>query len=136
QWADPAGVRWYLATFLKEPRGADFMNSASTVPEWPMLISRALIAAIGLLLVPLSARVVERRVRGYSPAVDWAQLPSSDQSRDASADWTARPLPASQQSVPGFWGTAWSMLALELRSLVRSPGVWIFGPLIILQVVT
>jgi ABC-type transport system involved in multi-copper enzyme maturation permease subunit len=136
QWGDPAGVRWYLTTFLKEPRGADFMNSASTVPEMPMLLSRFVFALIGLTGVPLSARVVQRRLRGTSPAIDLATLPSSDLSRDPATDWTPRPLPVSQQAVPGFGSTAWAMLALELRALVRSPGVWIFGPLIILQVVT
>ena len=136
QWGDPAGVRWYLTTFLKEPRGADFMNSASTVPEMPMLLSRFVFALIGLTGVPLSARVVQRRLRGTSPAINLTTLPSSDLSRDPATDWTPRPLPVSQQAVPGFWSTAWAMLALELRALVRSPGVWIFGPLIILQVVT
>ncbi|MFN8858361.1 MAG: ABC transporter permease/M1 family aminopeptidase [Planctomycetaceae bacterium] len=136
QWGDPAGVRWFLATFLKEPRGADFLNTASTVPDTPMLASRAVFALLGMLSVPLSARVVRRRLRGTSPAIDLAQIPSSDLSRQGETDWTLRPLPASQQRLPGFWSTAWAMLALELRSLIRSPGVWIFGPLIILQVVT
>ena len=136
QWGDPAGVRWFLATFLKEPRGSDFLNSASTVPDTPMLVSRWVFALLGLLSVPLAARVVRRRVRGTSPVVDLAALPSSDLSRQNGEDWTVRPLPASQQTSPGFWSTAWAMLALELRALVRSPGVWIFGPLIILQVVT
>jgi len=136
QWGDPAAVRWYLVTFLKEPRGVDFMNSATTVPEIPMLLSRVGFALLGLLGVPLSARVIQRRLRGTSPAIDLASLPSSDLSRDTASDWTPRPLPVSRQSPPGFWSTAWAMLALELRALVRSPGVWIFGPLIILQVVT
>ena len=136
QWCDPAGVRWFLATFLKEPRGADYLNAASTVPELPMLISRLAITSVGLALVPLSGALVLRRVRGRSPRVDLATLPSSDFSRQSIEDWSHRPMPESAQTRPGFLATAGAFLGLELRSLIRSPGIWIFGPVIVLQVVT
>ena len=136
QWCDPAGVRWFLATFLKEPRGADFLNGASTVPEFPMLLSRLVMAGLGLALVPLSGELVYRRVRGQSPKVDPASLPASDLSRRSVEDWSPRAMPESIQKAPGFLPTTRAFFGLELRSLIRSPGIWIFGPLIILQVVT
>ena len=64
QWCDPAAVRWFLATFLKEPRGADFLNGASTVPEFPMLVSRLVMAGLGLALVP---RLLEARGLDATP---------------------------------------------------------------------
>ncbi|MFM8933003.1 MAG: hypothetical protein ACKOS8_14140, partial [Gemmataceae bacterium] len=136
QWCDPAGVRWFLATFLKEPRGADYLNGASTVPEIPMLASRLALAGLGLALVPLSGALVQRRVRGQSPRVDLASLPSSDLSRQTNEDWSRRAMPECVQQGAGFLATTRAFLGLELRSLIRSPGIWIFGPLIILQVVT
>ena len=136
QWCDPAGVRWFLATFLKEPRGADYLNGASTVPEIPMLLSRLVMAGLGLALVPLSGALVQRRIRGKSPRVNLASLASSDLSRQTNEDWSLRPLPETIQRAPGFLATTRAFLGLELRSLIRSPGLWIFGPLILLQVVT
>ncbi len=136
QWCDPAGVRWFLATFLKEPRGADYLNAVSIVPDIPMLLSRLAIAALGIVLVPLSGVLVQRRIRGKSPRVDLASLASSDLSRQTNEDWSLRPLPKSIRKAPGFISTTRPILALELGSLIRSPGIWIFAPLIVLQVVT
>ncbi len=136
QWCDPAGVRWFLATFLKEPRGADYLNAASTVPETLMLLSRLALAGAGLALVPMSGALVLRRVRGQSPRVDLRSLASIDISRQTVEDWCQRPLPETIQHAPGFLATTRAFLALELRSLIFSPGIWIFGPLIVLQVVT
>jgi ABC-type transport system involved in multi-copper enzyme maturation permease subunit len=136
QWGDPAGVRWFLMRFLKEPRGADYLNTASTVPDGPMLASRVMFALLGLLLVPMSGRLVGRRVRGTSPQIDLASLPASVPAPLAVDGWSPRPLPTSQRCRPGFWETTWAILALELRSLIRSPGIWIFGPLIVMQVAT
>ena len=136
QWCDPAGVRWFLATFLKEPRGADYLNAVSIVPDIPMLLSRLAIAALGIVLVPLSGVLVQRRIRGKSPRVDLASLASSDLSRQTNEDWSLRPLPKSLRKAPGFISTTRPILALELGSLIRSPGIWIFAPLIVLQVVT
>ena len=135
QWCDPAGARWFLATFLKEPRGADYLNNTSSMPDLSMLLSRVVISIVGLICVPLSAALVRRRVRGVSPKIDLKSLPSSDLSRAPAMEFRPQSLPASQQSIPGFLATTRTFLALELRSLIRSPGIWIFGPLIILQVV-
>jgi len=99
-----------------------------------MLLSRALFALLGLGLVPWSGRLVARRVRGVSPGVDLSQIPVSGPAPLSAEGWVTRPLPVSQRSRPGFWATTWAILTHELRSLLRSPGLWIFGPLIVLQV--
>lgn len=136
QWTDPAGVRWFVNAFMKEPRGADFLNAATTVPDVPMLLSRLALALLGIACVPLSAWIVHRRVRGSSPAVSLQAIPTSDLSGVSAEEWTSRPLPATSQKTPGFLAITRTVLGLELRSLIRSPGIWIFGPLIVLQVIT
>lgn len=134
EWIDPAGVRWCDNFFSREPRGADFLNSATVIPDLPMLISRALLALIGMACIPITASIVRRRLRGHSPAIPLVQILAREMP-PAPPEFVSKPMPQTWQSQPGWMATVSTFLRHELRALLRSPGLWLFIPLIILQVV-
>ena len=135
QWLDPAGFRWLNETYLSEDRGATFYNTTPLTLDAAFALTRAAVAASGLACVPLTALVIHRRVRGRSPSVDLASLPRPAAHGVAAPIGGDGPLPAMQQRDPGLAATTWAMLRKETRWLLRSPGIYIFGPLILIQVV-
>lgn len=135
QWLDPAGFRWMSETFLNEDRGAAFYNATPVAVGLVFGATRLLHAAIGLGAVAATSLVVRRRVRGTSPRV---ALESID--RPAAVALSAPigqggALPAMTQADPGFVTATAAVLRKEIRWLLRSPGIYIFGPLILIQVI-
>lgn len=135
QWIDPAGMRWLGETYLNEDRGAAFYNTTSIALDLPFALSRLAYAAIGAASVLLTAWIVNRRVRGTSPAIALASIPRATVPALLASVSASRPLPVSTQQDAGFLTTTWAVLRKETRWLLRSPGIYIFGPLILLQVV-
>jgi len=135
QLVDPAGMRWLGENYLNEDRGAAFYNSAAIALDPAFALSRAAFLLIGVGSVGLAAMIVARRVRGRSPAIALSAIPRTNATPDASGITARKPLPASSQTEPGLFGTTLAVLRKEVRWLVRSPGIFIFGPLILVQVV-
>ena len=140
QLADPAGVRWLLRTFVDEDRGIGFYNTAPFAPDAAFLGSRLALLAVGLFAVWAAGRRLARTghddLRVGEPATLLAQAAQA-----AAAAGPAAPggvaargaLPACTVRLPGFVATTWHVLGVETRALLRSPGVWLFGPMILLQ---
>lgn len=135
QWIDPAGMRWLGETYLNEDRGAAFYNTTSITLDAPFALSRIAFAAVGAVSVLATALVVRRRVRGTSPRVALDGIPRAEVPATLASVAASRPLPASTQRDAGFAATTAAVLRKEIRWLLRSPGIYIFGPLILLQVV-
>ncbi|MEI7659013.1 MAG: M1 family aminopeptidase [Phycisphaerae bacterium] len=141
QWLDPTGLRWFLRTFLNEDRGVSFYNTAALVPDTAFIASRVAVAATGLLAVWAAGRrlaATERRDRRVANPdtllAEAARTAAMDPSTTLHAAIAARGQPpASTTSLPGFLSTTLHVLRSETGSLLRSPGVWLFGPLILLQ---
>ena len=140
QLADPSGVRWLLRTFVDEDRGVAFYNSAPFAPDAAFLLSRIALFAVGLLAVWATgrrlARVEHDDLRVGKPELLLAAARKAE-SRIGHAEHAAiaargRPLECTVRA-PGFVGSTFHVLRAETRALLRSPGVWLFGPIILLQ---
>ncbi|MBM3953426.1 MAG: hypothetical protein FJ309_02190 [Planctomycetes bacterium] len=136
QAVDPAGYRWFTRTFVSEKRGVAFYNAAKVVPDALFLASRGLILALGLLGVWAAGRRLRLEERRDRRVGDPAALVSMAQARlvtEPAAVAARGALPAATITPPGLLATVWMVLSRETAALLRSPGVWLFGPLIILQ---
>lgn len=134
QAVDPAGMRWFTREFLSEDRGVAFYNAARLVPDPLFIASRFGIAGLGLLGVWHSGRLLERQERldRRLAAVD-GLLTTSAGSIEPAAVAARRGLPDMASSPPGLLATLLFTLRRETAALVKSPGVWLFGPLILLE---
>ena len=134
QAVDPAGMRWFTREFLSEDRGVVFYNAARLVPDPLFISSRFGIAGLGLLGVWQSGRLLERQERldRRLAAVDGLLTPSAG-SIEPAAVAARRGLPDMASSPPGLLATLLFTLRRETAALVKSPGVWLFGPLILLE---
>ncbi len=137
---DPTGVRWLNETWLKTDRGVAFYNTQPIVPDAAFAASRIAFALVGLALVPLATRSLVRGKRTRDERrLDPALLASIPPAGGASAvaPLAGRRLDglAMETRVPGSLAAFRTVLGSELRILLRSPGVWLFTPLIALQVV-
>ena len=140
QYADPAGVRWMLRTFVDEDRGVSYYNTAAFAPETSFLLSRAALVAIGLVATVATGRRLARTEHDDLHVGDPIALlaaarnsaPNFAETEHAAIAARGR-LPECTVRPPGFVVATWHVLRAETRALLRSPGVWLFGPLILLQ---
>ena len=137
---DPTGFRWFSRTFLDEDRGVAFYNSSWILPDLTFALSRVAMVGIGLFAVFATGRrlaITESRDRripqSQSLLASAAAQPHGSEVMQASLAARGGPIPATV-SPPGFVFATWSILRQETRFLLRSPGVWLFGPLILLQI--
>lgn len=137
---EPAAFRWLSETWLKVDRGVDFYNHASIPFDLTFWANRALFVGIGLSSVFLAQRRLARSIRGVEgarsrpkgsvsveePAVDLAPVPAA----------SVLPLSALSTSMgpPGFLRGAFIVARSEARALAKQPGLYLFVPLILLQV--
>ena len=140
QWADPTGFRWFVRNYLDEDRGVGFYNAAALAPDGGFVLSRLVLCAIGLLAVRATGRRLARTERDDLRIGDAARLLAAAESearaargREHAAIAARGANPASTVRAPGFVRATIDILRLETRALLRSPGVWLFGPLILLQ---
>ena len=140
---DPAGQRWMSETYLKADRGVDFYNTQPLALDAAFAISRVAWIAAGLLAIPLTARTLFRRSLGKGERRLGAEgarwIAAATLATPVAAPVSAGPrLRLDQMAMrtrsPGFVAGLRAVLRNELRILLRSPGVWLFAPLIILQV--
>ncbi|MBL9120058.1 MAG: hypothetical protein JNL80_09110 [Phycisphaerae bacterium] len=135
QWVDPSGFRWMSETYLNEDRGASYYNATPIQLDVAFGVTRMAFAIFGFVAVFATAAIIQRRVRGSSPAVRLGALPRTATTPVPAPIGGGAPLPAMTQGEPGLLATTWVVLRKEIRWLLRSPGIYIFGPLILLQVV-
>lgn len=140
QFVDPTGFRWFIGTFVEEDRGVTFYNSAALAPSPLFLLSRVALCVFGLGAVWMTGRGLARREYTDLRAGDANQLLSAAKLatiRGATTEHAAIAArggaPVSTSRAPGFLRGAIDIARLETRTLLRSPGVWLFGPLILVQ---
>ena len=138
-WVDPAGLRWLSETWTKVDRGVDFYNHESIAVDVPFAISRAVMALLGLGSVAWSARHLERTIRGRESArTRRIALVPAHGAIDAGIRLGAEPELSAlgmRTSPPGRWASIVEVARVEFRELRSSPGLYLFGPLILLQAV-
>ncbi|MDE0121642.1 MAG: M1 family aminopeptidase [bacterium] len=136
---DPSGFRWLNETFLTVDRGVEFYNTAPLQPDTGFLLSRVAFGVVGLISVAGAARVYARRTlaggaesrflrwfrrRGGPVAAPATYSPATV----ADLEMETRPL--------GFWKAARVIARSEIRDLVVRPGMYLFVPLILFQVLS
>ena len=139
-WIDPAGFRWLNETWIKVDRGVEFYNHAAVPLDAPFIASRLTFALIGLGSVAWSALHLARTVRGT------ARVRVRD-GKAALAEKAGEPVLRTATDTAGLAGLGMSMrppalvssiveiARTEFRELKSSPGLYLFGPLILLQTI-
>jgi ABC-2 type transport system permease protein len=130
---DPTGIRWLQRTYLDVDRGVDFYNRAPLVLDGLFVTSRLAFVALGLGAIALTSRRLRVSLRGAHPVRRGAtRLAAPDHAAAAAAPLAALGM---RTRVRPFLAQAFAVARVELRELVRSPGLYLFGPLILIQTV-
>ena len=133
-FVDLSGLRWINETWLNVDKGVDFYNQHAVGLDTLILSQRALCVVLGLSAVWLYqirfSRLLRgaanpRRVRG-ARAVAADPAPALD------------PAPVSalgmRSGAPGFWSAVRETAGVEWHELWRHPGLYLFIPIILIQV--
>jgi ABC-2 type transport system permease protein len=133
---DPSGFRWLNETWLKLDRGADFYNKARIGLDAPFVLSRLAFLGLGLLGVALAQRHLAAHLQG---ATGGGRLKLKGRTAEGGSEprALAAPRPLAELRTAsgqiGFLAATRIIAGTELRSLLASPGVYLFGALILLQ---
>lgn len=146
-WIDPAGVRWLRETYLAVDRGVDFYNTNPVTLDASFFASRLGVTAIGLALVWASIASVRADARGRSRRAT-SRTTANHGARGLAAG-TSDAATANESTAnegltdlamgvraPGFFASTFAIARVEFHELVRSPGLYLFTPLIVLQTVS
>jgi hypothetical protein len=138
---EPAGYRWLNETWLKGDRGVAFYNTAPIEFDIPFLISRGVFAGLGVLAVVVSQRSFTRSLRGSrQTSLGWLARWKRKPILPAAVDSTASAAPGlaslgMSMRPPGFLRTVWLVARADFRELRTSPGLYLFVPFIILEII-
>jgi ABC-2 type transport system permease protein len=141
---DPSGFRWLNETWLKLDRGAEFYNKTRVGLDMPFVISRLAFFALGLLGVALSQRHLATHLQGDTsgggPRRRFLRRRAVEAVGAAGPSNAAvLPFPRSLSDYGmrtrglGLVRGALEVAGTELRNLLASPGLYLFGALILLQ---
>lgn len=138
QWIEPSGFRWLNETWINVDLGVDFYNHEPIPYDAPFLLSRLALVLIGLGSALFAENHFARTLRGQA-----AKAPKrrrgwfGRRAPAAGGEATDRELASFAMTAqrPGFLRTVVDVAKFEFSILVRSPGLYLFAPLIVLQVV-
>jgi len=133
QFVDLSSYRWLKETYLKVDRGVDFYNHAHVALDGLMMVQRLVAVAVGLGAVALVAARQDARQR--TPRVARAKKGAAALAVAAPAlDPTPVATLGMQSGAPGFFATLREVAGTELKLLGRHPGLYLFVPLILVQI--
>ncbi|MBK8247931.1 MAG: ABC transporter permease [Gemmatimonadetes bacterium] len=135
---DPSGLRWLRETWLEVDRGAAFYNTQAVTLDGFILGQRATWVILALLSVAGAVHRFARTMRA-SHRVTSADVATAMQPQLATAPVavpSSRPLPVATGAPPTWWTTLRMVAAAEARELAAQPGLYLFVPLVVLQVIS
>ncbi len=142
-WIDPAGFRWFNETWIKLDRGAEFYNHMSVGLDAGFVLSRLVFLGLGVAGVALAQRHLARNLQGDAGGSGrWrfggrrtVAAEAGAAATTAAATATSHPLADLRMRRRGAGLAAETLLVArtELRNLAASPGLYLFGALILLQ---
>lgn len=138
QFLEPTSYRWLNESLLKVDRGVTFYNKHAVPYDGLFWLNRAWILLIGFGGVFLAQRSVARSLQG-AVASKRDMKARAKEAVAAPVAWDEAPGGAlarlgMRSGSPGFLESFTSVARAELRELPRQPGVYIFGVLIMVQV--
>src|SRR5437867_9388969 len=133
-FVDLSGLRWINETWLKVDKGVDFYNHHAVGLDALILSQRALCVAVGLGAVALYQARFGRLLRG-------AAAPGRGRAaraipKEAAPALDPAPIAAlgMRSGAPRFWNAVLEVAGVEWRELWRHPGLYLFIPIILIQV--
>ncbi len=136
QVLEPSGYRWLNETHLKVDRGVEFYNTQRVPYDGLFWLNRLWLVLLGLGAVWLTVRSVEQSVRGaVAPKRAWRRKRKAAEAGEwAEAQAGALRALDMKSGAPSFVATVKHVAGAELRELRRQAGLYIFVPLILIQV--
>ncbi len=140
-FADPAGMRWLRETWLEVDRGAAFYNTQPVGIDTLFLSARLTWIAISIGAVALAVRRFARTARA-SHVVPASAIAAALESPPApvvaarALEGSALPATATTTRTPSRWSALFMVARAEARELRSQPGLYLFVPLVLLQVIT
>ncbi len=152
---DPAGFRWITETWLKVDRGVEFYNTQPIGFDSVFYLNRLLFVGIGLLAVVAAHRHYAATLQGDAGPSRFSRafrrwLPGRVRDFFTGGDekvagrpettfgdsFEIRPLGVlgMKVAIPGMVRSLVDVARVELRELRSQPGIYLFAPLILLQV--
>jgi ABC-type transport system involved in multi-copper enzyme maturation permease subunit len=131
---DPAGIRWLQQTWLRVDRGVDFYNTAPLVADTPFLLSRLVLVFLGLAAIAISQRQLAASLRGKKYKSLFGRRRPPEFAAPATMNAPLAALGMTTRA-PGLLRGILEVARIELRELRSSPGLYLFAPLILLQIV-
>jgi ABC-type transport system involved in multi-copper enzyme maturation permease subunit len=136
---DPGGVRWLSETYLKVDRGADYYNTQRIGFDGPFLLSRLTLVLVGFGAVAAAGTRFAHTLRQSGKVKVRKGAAVAVAAGDASATGPAATLTlgelAMRSTAAGFWQTVWQVARSEMRELRSQPGLYLFVPLILFQII-
>lgn len=145
---DSSGFRWLNETWLKLDRGAEFYNTTRIGLDVPFVISRLIFLGLGLLGVLMAQRHLAAHLQGAaggSSRLRRRQAAAAGEAvsaggGEAGGAVVAFPRPLADLKMAGrplglVRGAA-AVAGTELKNLLASPGLYLFGVLIVIQTIT
>ncbi|MEO5617474.1 MAG: hypothetical protein ABIS67_06855 [Candidatus Eisenbacteria bacterium] len=154
EMADLSGFRWLNETYLEVDRGVNYYNTASVGLDGMMWGQRLVSIALGLGAVALAQAHFSARLRGTKNVETRPVLVRlglgvvhrllarffGPRRAAAAPAGVARLEPAllsrlgMRSGAPGFWAGALEVAATEFKLLGRHPGIYLFVPMILLEI--
>jgi ABC-2 type transport system permease protein len=137
-FVDPSGLRWLRETWLEVDRGAAFYNTQPVGLDGFIVAQRITWVALALLSVTGAVRRFARTAKASHrvTSADVAQAMSPQAEFAAVAVPSVRPLPTTTAAPPSWWTTLRMVAGAEARELAAQPGLYLFVPLVVLQVIS
>ncbi|HKQ20165.1 MAG TPA: M1 family aminopeptidase [Candidatus Eisenbacteria bacterium] len=142
QVVDPAGFRWLNETHLKVDRGVEYYNSSPVPLDGIFWLNRAWLILLGIGGVLLTQRSVaaslkgERVKRGARVGAQSLDVLSTGGIAASGRPEAALASLRMKSGVPSFFRGVAAVASIEVRLLLRQPGLYIFIPLILMQGLT
>ena len=133
-FVDLTGYRWLKETYLNVDRGVDFYNHAHVRLDALMLLQRLLSVAVGLGAVALVQRRVAARIRGAVRGRRGSRAAAAEPAGGAAPEPAFLAALRMRSGAPGFVAGTLEVARTELRLLGRHPGLYLFVPLILIQI--
>ena len=135
QFVDLAGLRWINETWLNVDKGVDFYNRQPVGLDLLIVVQRFLCLALGLGAVGLLQSQIAAQIRGAGQRAGRQRKPV-ESVLDGAAAIAPAPLAglAMRSGVPGFAGAALEVARVEWHELWKHPGLYLFIPMILIQV--